>query len=131
MFILVGCRHNSDCPAQLACVNRECIDPCLSTQCGVNARCIADSYHHARCHCLPNHAGDPLVQCLRPECSSDRDCPHDLACRNQRCVDPCDCAPGAQCTVINHRAQCSCPTGYAGDPHTACKIGKSLMISFK
>jgi hypothetical protein len=25
-----------------------------------------------------------------------------LSCKNERCVNPCSCAPSAQCSVRNH-----------------------------
>ena len=38
---------------------------------------------------------------------------------NVRCVDPCSgeaCGPNAQCQVVNHRAQCSCPPAFIPNP---------------
>lgn len=125
--VSVGCRSDSECPITQACVNRECVSPCSYTQCGVNAECRVDG-HRGRCFCLPQHFGDPQVRCERPQCLSDDECPTHLACRDQRCQDPCDCAPTAQCNVINHRPTCRCPPGYIGNPHQSCTIGKSNKI---
>lgn len=118
----IGCRSDTDCPATEACINRDCVDPCRYTQCGTNAVCRSDYNHKARCHCLDNYRGNPLIECTRPECTSDNDCSYNLACQNEKCRDPCDCAPGAQCRVDNHRASCRCPPGYSGNGRDACTL---------
>ena len=118
----IGCRSDSDCPPIQACINRECVDPCTFTSCGLNALCKADSNHKARCYCPDNFRGNPLIRCERPECLRDDDCPYNLACRNERCEDPCNCGAGAVCRVDNHRAQCSCPPGYTGNPISECRF---------
>lgn len=123
----VGCRSDSECPPTQACVNRQCVDPCSYTQCGVNAVCRADTNHRARCYCPDTYRGDPLVLCSRPECTSDVDCPYNLACRNEQCENPCSCGPGALCTVTNHRPSCQCPPGYVGNPHVSCTIGETYQ----
>ena len=96
------------------------MNPCKYTQCGTFAVCRSDNNHHARCHCLEGYRGNPLVQCSRPECTSDNDCSYNLACRNEKCSDPCDCAPTAQCTVQNHVPSCRCPAGFEGNPSVSC-----------
>lgn len=63
-----------------------------------------------------------MVHCTRPECNHDEECAFNLACRNERCEDPCNCGINAQCRVNSHRAQCRCPPGYVGDPLIICKI---------
>lgn len=118
----VGCRSDSDCPATLSCVNRECVDPCINTQCGTNAVCKSDYNHRARCYCLEGYRGNPLISCTRPECTVDDDCPYRLACRNEQCQDPCHCGINAECRVDNHVASCRCPPGYSGNPNAECKI---------
>jgi len=124
--VSVGCRSDSECPPTQACVNKRCEDPCAFTQCGLNAFCRVDGNHRARCYCQPGTRGNPLIRCERPQCTTDSDCPNHLACRNERCADPCDCAPTAQCTVADHRPSCRCPTGYTGNPQVSCTIGKCL-----
>ena len=61
----VGCRPECllsyDCPADKACVNSRCADPCPGT-CGVNAECRV-SNHNAVCECHKGYYGDPFVQC--------------------------------------------------------------------
>lgn len=124
----IGCRSNSDCPPIQTCINRECIDPCSYTSCGLNALCKPDSNHRARCYCPENFRGDPFIRCERPECTTDNECPYNLACRNERCEDPCKCGLSAICSVNNHRPQCSCPPGYIGNPLVSCNI-QPVVIS--
>lgn len=119
--IPVGCRANNDCPPSQTCVNRNCIEPCAQIQCGRNANCRSDYNHHARCYCLDGFRGNPLISCERPECTTNQDCPFHLACTNERCQDPCSCAPEAQCRVDNHVATCKCLPGYIGDAYNRCQ----------
>lgn len=69
---------------------------------------------------MDGYRGNPLVSCERPECTTNSDCPFHLACTNEHCQDPCNCAPGAQCRVDNHIATCKCLPGYVGDAYTRC-----------
>ncbi|GLH00239.1 Neurogenic locus Notch protein, partial [Gryllus bimaculatus] len=118
----IGCRSDSECPPEQACVNRACADPCASTRCGLNAECRADTFHRARCYCLPGHRGDPWTRCDRPQCTDDAHCPDNLACVGERCENPCVCAPNALCSVAAHRPTCRCPPGYTGNPNTLCVL---------
>lgn len=96
-------------------------NPCIPTPCGPNSQCrvVGDQ---AACSCLQNFVGRP-PNC-RPECNNDSECPNHLACKNEKCKDPCPgvCGLNAQCTVVNHRAICSCFPGYTGDPSTSCSL---------
>lgn len=64
----------------------------------------------------------------QPECIVHGECSDNLACIEQRCQDPCavydNCAPNAECHVTHHRAVCSCPDGYVGNPYIQCLVGK-------
>ena len=58
----------------------------------------------------------------RPECVTSSDCASNLACINQKCVDPCPgrCGLNAECRVVSHSVQCVCLIGYSGDPFVQC-----------
>ena len=49
-----------------------------------------------------------------------------FVCEDQLCVeapDPCDptpCGPGAESTPSGNTCQCTCPSGFLGDPHVEC-----------
>ena len=111
-----GCKSDSECPLTQACINRECQDPCIYERCGTNAQCVVQN-HRASCICPPDYRGNPYEFCRRPECITDPDCPTTLACRNEKCVDPCECARHAYCSARNHRGICTCEPGYTGDPY--------------
>lgn len=95
------------------------IDPCDPSPCGSNAVCRGNG----ECTCLPEYSGNPYEMC-RPECVTNQECSRDQACMRNKCRDPCPgtCGQNAECDVINHIPICSCPTGYEGDPFTACRI---------
>ena len=57
------CTSNSDCPANRACSNLKCIDPCPGT-CGIDARCQVIN-HIATCTCNTGFRGDPFNQCVK------------------------------------------------------------------
>ena len=120
-----GCKSDSECPLTEACYNRECIDPCTFERCGHNAECKAKN-HRATCHCLPGYKGNPYERCRQYECLTDPECSDRLACRNEKCVDPCeDCSVNADCIARNHRAICKCLPGYEGPPyHSTCTKSK-------
>lgn len=50
---------------------------------------------------------------------------------NERCKDPCpgSCGVHATCVTRNHRPQCSCETGYTGDPFAGCSIVQQSNIN--
>ena len=56
------CVTNSDCPANRACSNLKCTDPCPGT-CGLEARCQVVN-HIATCTCKEGYKGDPFTQCI-------------------------------------------------------------------
>ena len=137
MYLSAGCKSDDECPLHLACYNRECQDPCIYEQCGQNAQCSVRN-HKAKCDCLPGYRGNPYQNgkpgCRQYECLTDPECPDHLACRNEKCVDPCDCAEFAQCTARNHRGICVCNAGYTGDPYgircTPSKFEKRVLKLF-
>lgn len=68
----------------------------------------------------------------RPECTINTDCSSELACINEKCVDPCPglCGVNANCRVQSHLSICTCFDGYTGDPFQSCNI-KPLNIGKK
>lgn len=116
----IGCKSDSECTPTLACINKECTDPCIFTSCGTNAFCKVDRDHKARCYCPDNLRGDPFVRCEKPECSKHEDCPYNFICNQEKCENPCNCGVGALCIVTQHIPQCSCPPGLTGNPLIKC-----------
>ena len=130
-FILntAGCKSDDECPIIEACYNRECLDPCTFEKCGLNAECSVRN-HRATCKCRPGYKGNPYERCRQYECLSDPECADYLACRDEKCVDPCgDCSINADCTARNHRAICECRLGYTGNPYgSVCSKSKPQMF---
>lgn len=55
------CISNSECPSQMACINRKCRDPCPES-CYSLANCHVVN-HVSICSCPAGYTGDPFVQC--------------------------------------------------------------------
>ena len=55
------CVINSECPANKACIQQKCGDPCIGS-CGINAKCDVVN-HNAICSCPYDYIGDPFTQC--------------------------------------------------------------------
>ena len=104
-------------------------DPCNLSPCGPNSQCHNNN-SLAICSCLPTFVGSPPI--CRPECTVSSECQVNLACINQKCVDPCQgiCGIGAQCRTIFHSPHCSCNPGQTGDPFVKCfEITRELIIT--
>ena len=56
------CRIDPDCPQTKACIRNECVNPCRTTTCGINAECRVNN-HRALCICRPGYEGDPYEIC--------------------------------------------------------------------
>lgn len=59
------------------------------------------------------------------KCYTDEDCPDNRYCEqdSRTCQDPCltkSCGMNAYCNATNHRAICTCLTGYYGNPEVLC-----------
>ena len=148
------CILSSDCPSDKNCENNKCIDPCLRNVCGVGAQCksinhsplcscpvplIGNPFYECYekieidpCNPSPCNANgkcqirNGAAFCVYPECVVNADCPRDQACFSQRCRDPCvgACGLNSICQTANHRAVCSCPRGFDGDPQVQCKLAE-------
>lgn len=94
-------------------------NPCVPSPCGPNSICHPKDTTPT-CSCLPNYIGRP--PCCRPECTINAECYGNLACVNERCIDPCpgSCGINAFCKVISHNPVCKCHDGFSGDPFIAC-----------
>lgn len=94
--------------------------------------------HATGCRCpdyLP--VGNPLAYCERPapptpaepECRIDSNCPSQLACINEHCVNPCTelkpCTSSAKCNVLDstplRTLTCTCPDGWISNKGGECK----------
>ena len=124
----VDCESSYDCPSKKMCQNNECVDPCTYLECGKNAVCKVNSNRQAVCYCPDSYIGNPQTLCKLPECNTNRDCANNLACENNKCVNPCQCGLNAECFVQNHVAVCSCLPGFWGIPEIACDIRKSFIL---
>lgn len=93
---------------------------CANIMCGVNTECRQVNNVLA-CVCKKGFFGDPLLAC-RPQCVLNSECPHNKACINNKCEDPCAgaCGVNAQCECVNHFPVCYCPVEHSGDPFVSC-----------
>lgn len=55
------CTISAECPANLACLNERCKDPCPGS-CGLSASCHVVN-HSPACSCLNGYTGDPFSGC--------------------------------------------------------------------
>lgn len=58
---------DEQCHGQLACVNNECVNPCNSLPCGVNAYCEPEN-HAPWCRCYPGFAENERGECVSRKC---------------------------------------------------------------
>lgn len=93
--------------------------PCAPSPCGPNSLCNVVGGRPV-CSCSPNYIGSPPY--CRPECTMSQECPHHLACIQEKCRDPCkhNCGHNAECHVVNHTPFCQCKPGYQGDAFISC-----------
>lgn len=121
------CEHNGDCPPNHNCFGNVCQSICHTDQnCLSDEKCVQGI---CRSICNSDSGCDQGLICENRICSPG--CRNDLACRSTescisgQCVNPCgvsgQCGQCAECSVINHGVQCSCPSGYLGNPLQSCK----------
>ena len=104
------CVINSECPANKACLQQKCGDPCVGS-CGINAKCDVVN-HNAICSCPYDYVGDPFTQCY-PK-------PPEPVVNEDPCY-PDPCGLNAQCRPKGNTASCTCPPNYQGNPYVECK----------
>lgn len=122
-----GCRPecilNSDCPANLACIQSKCRDPCPGT-CGLNAECRVVN-HLAACTCSAGYTGNPFSFCNLIPTKSKKFTISCMTCATPNILveiqpvnscNPSPCGPNSQCREVNGQAVCSCLPEYIGSP---------------
>ena len=136
--LTVECQINDDCPDDKACIQNQCLNPCLIDNiCAPTAIC-STIRHNAACSCPSGFVGDPLVLCspkedpipelAKVECKVDSDCPSGRACLDNRCRNPCyelnACDITAVCSVVDtvpfRTMICSCREGWIPDTDRSC-----------
>lgn len=55
------CIISAECPANLACINEKCSDPCVGA-CGIHTKCTVIN-HNSICQCEQGYTGDPFSSC--------------------------------------------------------------------
>lgn len=130
--LIIGCRANSNCPPNRACINDQCLDPCLNSPCAPTAECVSLDYQ-ALCRCPAGTFGEPSVRCEpvpQKECYTDSDCPSQHACFSGMCANPClrlnPCDDSSLCKVIDslplRTMLCVCPDGQVKTSDGTCKV---------
>ncbi len=87
-----------------------------------------------------SHAGLPVFLAVvpyEPECRVDRDCPPQLSCIEEHCVNVCQtrnpCAGDLECSVLDTSTgkrvvACSCPAGFVASNNAFCEQGTRLIV---
>jgi len=134
------CVVDPDCQTGYICQDQRCIekpDPCNPSPCGPGTMCMANKFGNPICRCLGKLVPKPdTITGCGPECTRDPDCEplygRGFVCEDQICVeapDPCDpnpCGPGAEASSSGPgtTCQCTCPSGFLGDPYQKCIQGE-------
>lgn len=110
-FCRPECVNSADCPADKACRNYKCIDPCPGS-CGFSALCRVVA-HSPVCYCPEGYVGNAYTLCTRPE-------PSPPAVVILPC-NPSPCGVNAFCQPHNNLSVCQCLPGYYGNPSEICR----------
>jgi hypothetical protein len=119
------CLQDEDCAGDKVCSNNQCINPCRDqNSCGRGAFCYVER-HKIHCRCPDNFNGDPNILCSPIEptkvgCRAVSDCSKSESCINEKCINPCNCGPNAECSVTSHIPTCRCLPGFIGNPIQGC-----------
>lgn len=63
--VVAGCRSDTDCPSDKACINTKCIDPCTKNNpCIKPAECTVYN-HRTDCACPPGYIGSVETSCKK------------------------------------------------------------------
>lgn len=134
------CTIDADCPSQLGCINELCLNPChQGNMCSIEQECrVLDTtpMRTVICACPPDQILDSSGHCrtivrVEPQCRLDSDCGNPERCYEGNCVDACrldTCGVNAICRSANHLSQCSCPSGYIGNPRLECTLQVTEVI---
>lgn len=136
--LVLGCRADSECPFDKACINGKCQDPCESTvSCSVEEVCKVYN-HKPECICP---TGQVLIgkvcQIERTGiCLQDSECPTKTGCISGECTNPCDvsrpCGVNADCKVLDtvpvRTMICECREGYQGNAAVQCDKTATCLI---
>lgn len=107
----------------IRCIHQEIlpdkIDACIPSPCGPNSIC-RESSGTPTCSCKVGYFGAPPY--CKPECIINSECSTQKACINEKCVNPCEnaCGANAECHVISHSPSCFCLEDYTGNPFIEC-----------
>ena len=126
--IPTACQKSDECSADMRCLESRCIPKCeADIQCALNEKCISGN---CMLTCRLDHDCFLSHVCLNGMCTIgcrvNEDCSTDESCVDSRCRNPCSvenvCGPNAICNPVDHRAQCTCPSGFLAypSPNVAC-----------
>jgi hypothetical protein len=101
------CIGNSECPPNMACINRRCANPCLG-KCGFNSICNVIS-HNPVCNCMEGTKGNPYENC-----SPDMRNEPKVTCNNILCGE------NAECSQRGKVFKCVCKKEFYGDALVGC-----------
>lgn len=63
--VVAGCRADTDCPSNKACINMKCIDPCTrNNPCIKPSECTVYN-HRTDCACPPGYIGNIGTSCKK------------------------------------------------------------------
>ena len=113
----IGCRADSECPSQTACINQQCVNPCsVADPCGINAQCQVLDTLPVRtmvCICITGYQGNAAVECTPGECQP-------LLVQELTLVVAVPTCPPGRGLVLNEHDKCVCPPGHYVDEDGNC-----------
>lgn len=122
------CAENRDCLKEHSCYDGFCRPQCSRDEECLNSERCDQGACKQLCRVDSDCQSADICQGLTCSsgCRNDLDCPSNLVCdRNRQCNDPCKvpatCGTNTQCTVVEHKVQCSCIEPLVGDPKIGCK----------